>query len=395
MMDAGSDPRRAACPGLFPAIRSGNGVALATFLGYLFVLAPMLGLVALLSLAFPAGPAVAQSASGAELQALINRVERLQRELDTLQSHVYRGQASPPTRGPAATAPGGPVAGAAAAPAVGAASGADVDRNLTAIMHSRMDDLDLQVRLITGRQEELDHAISRIGDRLDRLVADIDFRLTQLESRPVGPVPGQDGPMAGVRSPSAAPPPGAGLDSAAPGEGVLGTISPRDLQRLEQPRPAETGPVGTSPGTAREHGAEPGAESVAALPPGTPKERYDHATGLLALADFAGAEQAFRAFLEAHGDHALAGNAQYWLGETFYVRRDFEAAARAFAEGYQRFPDSDKSPDNLLKLAMSLRELSRPEQACATLDRLRSEFPDVRVGIRDVADRQRQALRCP
>lgn len=51
-------------------------------------------------------------------------------------------------------------------------------------------------------------------------------------------------------------------------------------------------------------------------------------------------------FLRQFPNDGLAGNAQYWLGETYYVRQDYQNAAIAFGEGFQRYPKSAKAPDN-------------------------------------------------
>ena len=66
--------------------------------------------------------------------------------------------------------------------------------------------------------------------------------------------------------------------------------------------------------------------------------------------DNAGAERSFKAYLQANPKGALAGNAQYWLGESYYARRDYQNAMTAFAEGYKTYKTSPKGPDNLLKL---------------------------------------------
>jgi TolA-binding protein len=58
------------------------------------------------------------------------------------------------------------------------------------------------------------------------------------------------------------------------------------------------------------------------------------------------------------------------LGETFYVRNDFKNAAVAFAEGYQKYPNSQKAPDNLLKLAMALGQQGQQQNACVALSQL-------------------------
>ena len=72
----------------------------------------------------------------------------------------------------------------------------------------------------------------------------------------------------------------------------------------------------------------------------------------------------------------LAGNAQYWLGETYYVRKDYENAATAFALGYQKYPKSAKAADDLLKLGMSLGNLGKKPDACTRLRAARPRLPD-------------------
>ncbi|MHA1570470.1 MAG: tol-pal system protein YbgF, partial [Alphaproteobacteria bacterium] len=110
--------------------------------------------------------------------------------------------------------------------------------------------------------------------------------------------------------------------------------------------------------------------------------------------DFASAEVAFRTFIEANPESDLVGNAQYWLGETYYVRENYLDAARAFAEGYQNFPASGKAPDNLLKLGLALANLDRKDDACITLSRLSSEYPEASANIRQRAAREHDRLGC-
>ena len=73
--------------------------------------------------------------------------------------------------------------------------------------------------------------------------------------------------------------------------------------------------------------------------------------------------------------HALQANAHYWLGETFYVRRDYQRAAYTFADSFQKYPEGNKAADNLLKLGMSLGKLGKKKEACTTYSRLLENFP--------------------
>ena len=67
-----------------------------------------------------------------------------------------------------------------------------------------------------------------------------------------------------------------------------------------------------------------------------PQDQYNAAFSLLRQARYEDAEQALRGFVQQHPRDSLAPAAQYWLGETFYVRKDYTNAAAAFADGYEK-----------------------------------------------------------
>ena len=72
----------------------------------------------------------------------------------------------------------------------------------------------------------------------------------------------------------------------------------------------------------------------------------------------------------------------------------FRPPHRLSAEGFQRYPDSGKAPDNLLKLGMSLSQLDQRDDACITLKKLRAEYPDAPTSIVQRADREIGRLQC-
>ncbi len=150
------------------------------------------------------------------------------------------------------------------------------------------------------------------------------------------------------------------------------------------PRP---GPV-----TSNQVAAVPGA--TVALPDGTPKQQYDFAFEFLKRQDYPKAEASLRDFLKRHPKDPLAGNAQYWLGETYYVRGDFQQAAVEFMAGYQNYPKTNKAPDNLLKLGMSMAKLDQSQGACTALGRLTKDYPDAPADLLKAARGERTRLKC-
>lgn len=108
---------------------------------------------------------------------------------------------------------------------------------------------------------------------------------------------------------------------------------------------------------------------------GDPEVIYERSYESLLRRQFTDAEVGFRGFLTNYREHSLAGNAQYWLGETYYVQGDYKQAAQAFLSGYRDFPKSRKAADSLLKLGLSLNRLGQKEQACAAFAQVGSQFP--------------------
>ena len=97
----------------------------------------------------------------------------------------------------------------------------------------------------------------------------------------------------------------------------------------------------------------------------------------------------FREFLRRFPDQALAGAAQYWIGEAhFSLARGYanagqsqqatetlEAAVQEFRKVLGSYPRSDKAPASVYKEALVLLELKQPEIAQQRLQYLVDTFP--------------------
>jgi tol-pal system protein YbgF len=149
------------------------------------------------------------------------------------------------------------------------------------------------------------------------------------------------------------------------------------------------------------------SDSVATLPPtsatsqvglnrsGNPKQLYETAYGYLMQRNYGAAQSAFEDFLSRFPNDSLAGNAQYWLGEAYFVRGQFKAAAGAFLKGYQVYSSNARAPDSLLKLAMSLDRLGQKDAACTSYAELSSKFPSAPQNVKMRAKSERQRTGCP
>ena len=276
-------------------------------------------------------PAFAQSKK--ELQA---EIDQLKRDLTDVERLIYRG-------------------GAPASAGAGAATGTD-RTNQFADIQVHFNSLEDQIRSLTGQLESANHQIQVLSNRLDKLQQDIEFRLNTLEhgGQPAGGSGGAPN-AAPDQSGQLTPPPGA---------------TPTPPQQTTDATPSEP------------------------LPSGGPEVVYDHALGALRAGDYGEAERGFKGLIARNPKADLAANAQYWLGETYYVRKMYSDAASAFLKAYQGYPKGPKRPDSLLKLGMSLKGIGQKNAACDSFSELLSKYPMAAKTIRDRARSEQKDAGC-
>lgn len=119
--------------------------------------------------------------------------------------------------------------------------------------------------------------------------------------------------------------------------------------------------------------------------PGAAGPLFAEAKLRLTQFDHAGAEEAFRAFLEQFADDPQAGEAQYWLGETLYQQGAYAEAGAAYTLMIQKYPDDLRAPDALVKLARAMRLVGESERACAALSALPQRYPDASAVTKNLA----------
>ena len=112
------------------------------------------------------------------------------------------------------------------------------------------------------------------------------------------------------------------------------------------------------------------------MPGGTDQDNYRAAFELLKEQRYDAAALAFQQFLGSFPDSQLAGNAQYWLAESYYVTGLFEPALEHFRRVIEQYPRSGKIPDALLKIGYSNYELEHWSEARTALGQVRADYPD-------------------
>ncbi|MEM9600690.1 MAG: tol-pal system protein YbgF [Pseudomonadota bacterium] len=147
-------------------------------------------------------------------------------------------------------------------------------------------------------------------------------------------------------------------------------------------------------------GPPDGGQQDFVLPPASDNPDND-ASGMgeigkarLAEGDYAGAEAAFAQYLQAFPNAGDAGEIHYWMGESFYVRGRYNAAAESYVASLQVNENNSRAPDALVKLAAALREMGQSEQSCAALASFDTQYPNASQASRDKAAREFSRTGC-
>lgn len=256
---------------------------------------------------------------------VLNRIKRIENELDTLNRAVYKGerQDSAPT------------------PLYQSPSADDAKKN--AQQELRLQQIEQEVRTLTGHIEKQQYTIDQLRAQIQKIQeaeaieqAKKDTAPQKVEAKKMSPV---------------------------------ALVQPPEVSGMKTVKPAT---------------ASTGDATL----------QYETSFAYLKQQDYQKAQKGFEDFLASHGDHVLAANAKYWMGETFYVRGDYKQAARVFAEGFQQYPDSAKTPDMLLKLGLSLSGMDNRGDACVALKQLPIKFPSAPSQIIQRAQDEFSRLNC-
>lgn len=290
----------------------------------------------LLATAAPATAGFAQSGySGNNTQQLDSRLSQIENQIQTLSRSVYRGEK---------------------APAGAASSGAD-NSGAISNFEVRLSQIENQIREMNGRVEQLGHETQQTKDRLEKMAADYEMRFQQQSGGAVGPsTPPQPSPYSGSTS---------GSTAELTGDLYAGNSQPPKIL-----------------GTLSSSGADPA------------NVLYESAFADVRAAKYDAAETKFKDFMAKYPTHALAANAQYWLAETYYVRGDYNQAAKFFAQGYQDFPQGQKAADSLLKLGLSLGKIGKKDDACLSFQQLKKQFPGDQSTVGARAQQEMKQLGC-
>ncbi len=218
----------------------------------------------------------------------------------------------------------------------------------------KMGEMDENLRDVIGRMDMIEHQIKTLDEKINLLNKDVDVRIKMIEGKPIESSGlGKDTPKKKFDAPVAKDAPASIVGGAITKGNDLPEVKTKTAEQVYQ-------------------------EGLDAVNAG----KYDEAA------------DKFTVFLTKFPDNKLAPNAQYWLGESYYGKKDYAKAAVAFAKGYEKYKDGNKGADNILKLGMSMQMLGKKEEACTAFVNLPKEFPKAADNLKNKAAQLAKELSC-
>ena len=247
-----------------------------------------------------------------------------------------------------------------------------------------------QLEALNRRLDGLTTSLTELTTRVDDLAS----RLEALNRQQRGAAPAAPR----TATPSTETPPATPSPSATPSAAPL---TPPSTAGPATARPVTPGPSTAAPSTAGPSTAAPSTGGPATSPPQVtagarpstnalqPQDIYQASYIDFSKGSYALAMAGFAEFIRRFPDHPLAGNAQYWIGESHFsiargyansgqtdkVAPEMELAVQEFRKVIANYPRGEKAPTALYKEALALLELKQPAVAQQRLEYLVSNFP--------------------
>ena len=290
-----------------------------------------------------------------DLQDIILKIETISKDLKTLETAFYKTSELKPS----------------------STSSDGINEDILTRHLLKLNEIEEQFREVTNKYEEINFKIDKLSNRITKMQSDNQMRFNDIEQ-------------------SGAASTGTEQQKAEKKKRLPGTDLPQDLGRVSDTDLENTQEVQKTQSveTAGLVVSEKATRSESLLPNKPAKEQYNFAVSFIKVGDYETAEFALKEFIQKNKDHDLAGNAQYWYGETFRIRQLYSDAATAYLDGYQNYPKSKKAPDNLLKLGITMVQLGEKDQGCKMIISLKKEYPKASKSVLQKAQYEQKKFKC-
>ena len=296
---------------------------------------------------------------GEEIESVLKQLEILQNDIKTLEKAVYNQDVTTSSN---------------------SLEGINSNNDVLTKHLLKLSELEEQFKTLTNNFEEINFKLDKLSNRITKIQTDNQVRFQDLETSGVTKSESSNtGELKKLPGSTEAKDLGETLEIGVTDSDVAAAEQIQKTQSIE------------SVGTVITEDTE---RTEKILPDATPEKQYEFAVSFIKVGDYETAEFALREFVETHSQHKLAGNAQYWYGETFRVRQLYQDAATAYLDGYQKYPKSSKAPVNLLKLGVMLVQIGEKEQGCSMILGVKTQYPKANQSVIQKAEYEKKKFNC-
>tara|TARA_B110000967_G_scaffold153879_1_gene158442 strand:+ start:375 stop:1343 length:969 start_codon:yes stop_codon:yes gene_type:complete len=290
-----------------------------------------------------------------KIDAVIDQIQILAKDLKTLEKAIYKT--------------------AEVASSSGTIASNGLNEEILTRHLLKLNEIEEEFRKLTNRFEEVNFKLDNLSTRVTKIQSDSQLRFSDLESGKVIKT-SKSKSKKQVKLP--------GTEKAQDfGSAPAYNLDPEEKTQATQSIEAKATVF-----------SEQRISETSLLPNKPSKEQYDFAVSFMKVGDYETAELALREFIDKNKTHKLAGNAQYWYGETFRIRQLYSDAATAYLDGYQNYPKSSKAPENLLKLGSTMVELGEKDQGCKMIRGLKKQYPKAAQSVLQKAQYEQKRFKC-
>ena len=296
--------------------------------------------------------------SGQELESVLQQLEVLQKDIKTLEKAIYSQDVT------------------------GTNSNIELSNSDSDVLTKhllKLSELEEQFKILTNNFEEINFKLDKLSNRITKIQRDNQMRFQDIEKSGVTKSDSDLKEQKKLAGSGEAQDLGTVLEIGVTSADVAAAEKIQKTQSIES-----VGSVVT----------ETAERTEKILPDATPEEQYKFAVSFIKVGDYETAEFALREFVDSNPQHELAGNAQYWYGETFRVRQLYQDAATAYLDGYQKYPKSNKAPVNLLKLGVMLVQIGEKEQGCSMILGVKTQYPEANQSVIQKAEYEKKKFNC-
>lgn len=276
----------------------------------------------------------------------------------------------------------------------------------------RIQDLEEQIRSLTGRVEGLEFQLTQMQTQLQKQAEDNEFRFQQLEGG-AGGKPQAAAPTDGATPSNTLPQtPAQQAPATAATPEAPATAAPMDDLPLADLNGEPMDSVGDSAdpllkGGVDQLGTMTGEDPLGGRPldlslggggeisNGDATAQYDAGYDAMTRGDYAFAADQFQQFVALYPDDPKAPDAINWLGEALIQQGQFTDAAQVLADGYTKHKDSNRAPDMMLKLGVALVGADQVDVGCRTFYTLKQRYTQLTPAFTQRLAEEAQKAKCP